>query len=434
MAGIYIHIPFCKSKCGYCGFYSLPSLRLKDRFLEALKQEIVLRKDYLEGIDALAQPSMSYRTTAGVSVSMDGWPRHDMPSVNTIYFGGGTPSLLTTDEIREILHLINTTFPVASNAEITLEANPDTLSLEYLQALRKLGINRLSIGIQSFFDNDLQYLSRRHDSHHAQQCLDWAKLAGFNNISIDLIYGLPTSNAEQWNKNLDIFFAYDLPHLSAYALTLEPNSILTKQIELGKALPVNEDDALRDYDILCRRAKENGYLHYEISNFCRRGMHSKHNASYWFGTPYLGLGPSAHSYDGTSRQWNVASVEQYTAASRIDFVESSICEKARRSNPEDSLSRLPRFARNDANRVQEKETLTAEQHYNEYVMLRLRTHWGIDLKWLKREMGERFSAYCEQHAKPLITQGRLSQTREFLYLTDEQMLFADGVAEELFWE
>ena len=427
MAGIYIHIPFCKSKCGYCGFYSLPSLRLKDRFLEALKQEIVLRKDYLEGIDALAQPSMSYRTTAGVSVSMDGWPRHDMPSVNTIYFGGGTPSLLTADEIREILHLINTTFPVASNAEITLEANPDTLSLEYLQALHKLGINRLSIGIQSFFDNDLQYLSRKHDSHHAQQCLDWAKLAGFNNISIDLIYGLPTSNAEQWNQNLDIFFAYDLPHLSAYALTLEPNSILTKQIELGKALPVNEDDALRDYDILCRRAKENGYLHYEISNFCRRGMHSKHNASYWFGTPYLGLGPSAHSYDGTSRQWNVANVEQYTAASRH-------CEEARRSNPEDSLSRLPRFARNDANRVQEKETLTAEQHYNEYVMLRLRTHWGIDLKWLKREMGEHFSSYCEKKAQTLIAQGKLTQTREFLYLTDEQMLFADGVAEELFWE
>ena len=377
MAGIYIHIPFCRSKCGYCGFYSLPSLKMKDRFLEALKGEIVERKEYL-----------------------------NTPPINTIYFGGGTPSLLRAAEIGEVLHLINTHYPVAADAEITLEANPDTLSLEYLQALHALGINRLSIGIQSFFDNDLQYLGRKHDAQHARLCLDWAKQAGFGNISIDLIYGLPTSNAEQWNNNLDIFFGYGLPHLSAYALTLEPNSILTKQIELGKALPVNDDDALRDYEILCRRAKENGYLHYEISNFCQMGMHSKHNASYWFGTPYLGLGPSAHSFDGTSRQWNVSSVEKYSI-------------------------RVPEPVEGPAS---EKEELTTEQLYNEYVMLRLRTHWGIDLKWLKREMGERFSTYCEQHAQPLVAQGRLSQTREFLYLTDEQMLFADGVAEELFWE
>ena len=377
MAGIYIHIPFCNSKCAYCGFYSLPSLKLKDRFLEALKAEIVARKDYLQG-----------------------------DAVNTIYFGGGTPSLLSLKEIGELLHLINAHYPVASNAEITLEANPDTLSLEYLEGLRQLGVNRLSIGIQSFFDNDLKYLSRRHDSHHAQKCLDWAKQAGFENIGIDLIYGLPSSNADQWNKNLDIFFAYGLPHLSAYALTLEPNAILTKQIELGKVQPVNEEDALRDYEILSQRAAENGYLHYEISNFCQLGMHSKHNASYWFGTPYIGFGPSAHSFDGNSRQWNVSSVEKY-CVSVPKTVEGSAIEK---------------------------EILSPEQHYDEYVMLRLRTHWGIDLKWLKREMGERFSTYCEQHAQPLIAQGRLSQTREFLYLTDQQMLFADGIAEELFWE
>lgn len=376
MAGIYIHVPFCKSKCGYCGFYSLPSLKLKDRFLEALKAEIVGRKNYLKG-----------------------------ENVDTVYFGGGTPSLLGADEIGDLLHLINKHYPVAANAEITLEANPDTLSLEYLENLRNLGINRLSIGIQSFFDSDLQYLSRRHNSSHARQCLDWAKSVGFENISIDLIYGLPTSDTEQWSRNLDIFFNYNLPHLSAYALTLEPNAILTKQIELGKTLPINEDDALRDYEILCQRAKENGYLHYEISNFCQRGMHSKHNASYWFGTPYAGFGPSAHSFDGISRQWNVSSVEKY--CSRV-------------SEPVEE----PVF---------EKETLTAEQQYDEYVMLRLRTHWGIDLKWLKREIGERFSDYCQQQAQPLIAQGRLMQTREFLHLTDRQMLFADGLAEELFW-
>ena len=387
MAGLYIHIPFCKSKCGYCGFYSLPSLKLKERFLEALKSEIAERREYLSTGDCGASPAMRPALM-------------DNPFIHTIYFGGGTPSLLSIDEIGDILHLIKNTYTVANNAEVTLEANPDTLSPEYLEGLRKLGVNRLSIGIQSFFDDDLKYLSRRHDANHARQCIDWAKQAGFSNISIDLIYGLPTSNAEQLNRNLDLFFEMDLPHLSAYALTLEPNSILTKKIELGKALPVNDEDALRDYDILCRRAKENGYLHYEISNFCRRGMHSKHNASYWFGIPYTGFGPSAHSYDGHSRQWNVSNVEKYCSLSSLD----------------------------------DKEQISPEQHYNEYVMLRLRTHWGIDLKYMKREMGERFSTYCERHAQPLVAQGRLSQTREFLYLNDEQMLFADGVAEALFWE
>ena len=411
MAGIYVHIPFCNSKCGYCGFYSLPSLKLKERFLEALKAEIVERKNYLvsegmsyrpvQSIDTLVQKAR-YDMGCRGSVSM---PSETFP-INTIYFGGGTPSLLSINEIDDLLHLIKDTYPVVPNTEITLEANPDTLSLVYLEGLRQLGINRLSIGIQSFFDNDLKYLSRRHDSFHARQCIEWAKQAGFNNMSIDLIYGLPTSNAERWNRNLDLFFEMGLPHLSAYALTLEPNAILTKQIELGKVMPIHEEDALRDYDILCRRTKENGYLHYEISNFCRRGMHSKHNASYWFGTPYLGFGPSAHSFDGTSRQWNVSSVEKYCA-------------------------RVPEPVEGPAI---EKESLSPEQLYDEYIMLRLRTHWGIDLKYMKREMGERFSSYCEQHAQPLIAQGRLSQTREFLYLTDEQMLFADGVAEKLFRE
>ena len=362
MAGIYIHIPFCLSKCAYCGFYSVPSVKRKTEVLESLKQEMVEREDYLHG-----EP------------------------VGTIYFGGGTPSLLKVEEIGELLQLIKERFEIESDPEITLEANPDTLSLEYLGGLRALGVNRLSIGIQSFFDNDLKYLSRRHNSEHAMQCLQWAKEAGFNNLNIDLIYGLPTSNADQWNRNLDKFFELDIPHLSAYALTLEPNSILTKLIEQGKTLPVNEEDAVRDYEILCRRASEQGYLHYEISNFCRPGYTSKHNTSYWFGTPYLGLGPSAHSYDGKSRQWN------------------SECG------------------------IRNAEFLSPEQQYDEYVMLRLRTMWGVDLKYIKREMGERFAEHCERQARPLIAQGRLSQTREFLYLNDEQMLFADGIAEALFF-
>lgn len=366
MAGIYIHIPFCNSKCAYCGFYSIPSQKRKAEFLEALKQEMVSRKDYLHG-----------------------------EAVETIYFGGGTPSILKVEEIENLLGLIQEYYSAEANAEITLEANPDTLSMEYLQGLRAIGINRLSIGIQSFFDDDLRYLSRRHDAGHARQCIQLAKDAGFDNISIDLIYGLPTSNADQWSRNLDLFFELEIPHLSAYALTLEPNSILTKQIEMGKVLPINEEDAVRDYEVLCRRAAENGYLHYEISNFCKPGKHSRHNSSYWFGIPYAGFGPSAHSFDGTSRQWNVASLERYGES--------------------------------------EREALSPEQIYDEYVMLRLRTLWGIDLKYMKREMGERFSDYCERQAEPLIAEGRLSRTREFLYLNDEQMLFADGVAEALFY-
>ena len=381
MSGIYIHIPFCNSKCAYCGFYSVPSLKRKTEFLEALKQEVVSRKDYLHG-----------------------------EKVETVYFGGGTPSLLTIEELKALMALLHDSFEVDPEAEITLEANPDTLSLEYLESLRLLGVNRLSIGIQSFFDQDLKYLSRRHNAQHARQCVDWAKEVGFENLSIDLIYGLPTSDADQWSRNLDCFFALDIPHLSAYALTLEPNAILTKQIEMGKVVPVNEDDAVRDYELLCQKMAQHGFLHYEISNFCKPGRHSRHNASYWFGTPYVGFGPSAHSYDGHSRQWDVSSVERYVEA----------LNEAQRVKTENG-------------KLFEIEKLSPEQQYDEYVMLRLRTMWGIDLKYLKREMGERFSVYCEQKAQPLIAQGRLTQIREFLYLNDQQMLFADGIAEALLW-
>lgn len=372
MAGIYIHIPFCASKCAYCGFYSIASQKLKSEFLEALKCEIVERENYLHG-----------------------------ESISTIYFGGGTPSLLNANEINDLLMLIKDHYEIEVGPEITLEANPDTLSIDYLSALRKMGINRLSIGIQSFFDNDLQYLSRRHNAEHARQCIGWAEEAGFDNLSLDLIYGLPTSDADQWNRNLDLFFQTRAQHLSAYALTLEPNSILTKQIEMGKALPISDDDAVRDYEILCQRAKENGFLHYEISNFCQPRHASRHNSSYWNRTPYAGFGPSAHSFDGESRQWNVSSVGQYIESEKVEIT---------------------------------KEILTPEQAYDEYVMLKLRTAWGIDLKYMKREMGVRFSNYCEQKAQPFITQGKITQTREFLHLNDEQMLFADGLAEELFWE
>ena len=381
MAGIYIHIPFCNSKCAYCGFYSIASQKQKSAFLEALHTEIALRTDYLNGEE-----------------------------IGTIYFGGGTPSVLSVEEIKGILESVFRHYKVNPAAEITLEANPDTLNPDYLQGLRKLGINRLSIGIQSFFDDDLKYLSRRHDSNHAKQCINWAKQAGFDNLTLDLIYGLPTATAEKWNQNLDLFFETQAQHLSAYALTVEPNTILAKQIASQQLQPVNEDDAVRDYEILCQRAKENGFLHYEISNFAKPGFRSKHNCSYWNRTPYAGFGPSAHSFDGVSRQWNVSSLSQYieyeTNQSPVTHHPSPIT----------------------------KEILTPEQAYDEYVMLKLRTAWGIDLKYMEREMGKHFSDYCLKQAQGMIAQGKITQTREFLHLTDAQMLFADGIAETLFWE
>lgn len=374
MAGIYIHIPFCNSKCAYCGFYSIASQKQKSAFLEALHTEIALRTDYLNGEE-----------------------------IGTIYFGGGTPSVLSVEEIKGILESVFRHYKVNPAAEITLEANPDTLNPDYLQDLRKLGINRLSIGIQSFFDDDLKYLSRRHDSNHAKQCINWAKQAGFDNLTLDLIYGLPTATAEKWNQNLDLFFETQAQHLSAYALTVEPNTILAKQIASQQLQPVNEDDAVRDYEILCQRAKENGFLHYEISNFAKPGFRSKHNCSYWNRTPYAGFGPSAHSFDGVSRQWNVGNLSQYIAS-------------------------------HDSPNLFEKEILTPEERYDEYVMTSIRTMWGCDLKYMEREMGKRFSDFCLKQAQKPLSQGMLTQTNEFLHLTDAQMLFADGVAEALFWE
>lgn len=374
MAGIYIHIPFCNSKCAYCGFYSIASQKQKSAFLEALHTEIALRTDYLNGEE-----------------------------IGTIYFGGGTPSVLSVEEIKGILESVFRHYKVNPAAEITLEANPDTLNPDYLQDLRKLGINRLSIGIQSFFDDDLKYLSRRHDSNHAKQCINWAKQAGFDNLTLDLIYGLPTATAEKWNQNLDLFFETQAQHLSAYALTVEPNTILAKQIASQQLQPVNEDDAVRDYEILCQSAKENGFLHYEISNFAKPGFRSKHNCSYWNRTPYAGFGPSAHSFDGVSRQWNVSNLSQYIAS-------------------------------HDSPNLFEKEILTPEERYDEYVMTSLRTMWGCDLKYMEREMGKRFSDFCLKQAQKPLSQGMLTQTNEFLHLTDAQMLFADGVAEALFWE
>ena len=367
MAGLYVHIPFCKSKCAYCNFFSVVSEKQRADFLEALKREAVMRKDYLGGEE-----------------------------VRTVYFGGGTPSTLKASEISEILDCLKMNYEIAA-AEITLEANPDTVSKESLIEYNKLGINRLSIGIQSFFDDDLQYLSRRHDSKHALQVLDWAKEVGFQEVTLDLIYGIPTLTDEKWRRNLEIFFSTGFNHLSAYALTIEEKTALGQRINKGVAAPVSEDAAIRQYEILCEMTENQGFEHYEISNFARPGHYSKHNTIYWKGEKYLGLGPSAHSFDGISRQWNVASVKDY-------------CD----------------------NYSFEREELTLADRYNEYIMTSLRTMWGVDVDYIRKNFGQGYVKYFKVCVKQFIEEFKMYKKGPKYILNDNGMLFADGIASELF--
>ncbi|MCQ2308547.1 MAG: radical SAM family heme chaperone HemW [Bacteroidales bacterium] len=378
MAGIYIHIPFCKSKCAYCNFFSVVTGKQHADFLDALRKEILIRKSYL-----------------------------NCEKINTIYFGGGTPSLLKPIEIQSVLDVLYKNFNISENAEITLEANPDTVSMELLKDFSTVGINRLSVGIQSFHDDDLQYLSRRHDSKHALQVLDWANMIGFQEVTMDLIYGIPTLTEEKWAENLDIFFSKGINHLSAYALTIEPKTALGQRISKGTAAPVDEDATIRHYEMLVERAEKEGFEHYEISNFAKPGHHSRHNRSYWTGEKYLGLGPSAHSFDGLSRQWNVASVTEYCKLIN-DFPNSL---------------KMNWF---------EKEILTSDDRYNEYVMTSLRTCWGCDIENIKENFGEKYLKHFEENIVPYLNDGRLVKHGGNYVLTENGMLFADGIAAELF--
>ena len=368
MAGLYIHIPFCRSKCAYCNFFSVVSEKQRADFLEALKREAIARKDYLGGEE-----------------------------IKTVYFGGGTPTVLEALEILKILEVLRNNYKISAAAEITLEANPDTISKKSLSEYKSLGVNRLSIGIQSFFDDDLQYLSRKHDSKHAMQVLDWANDVGFQEVTIDLIYGIPTLTDEKWRKNLEIFFSTGFNHLSAYALTIEEKTALGQRINKGMAAPVSEDEAIKHYEILVDMTKNHGFEHYEISNFARPGHYSKHNTIYWKGEKYLGLGPSAHSFDGISRQWNVAGIKDY-------------CE---------SYS----F---------EREELTPDDRYNEYVMTSLRTCWGCDLGYIEAVFGENYAEKFKKTAKKHILSGKMIQNGMNFILNDHGMLFADGIAVEFF--
>lgn len=373
MAGFYIHIPYCRQACIYCNFYFSTVTKTKDAFLQALAHEIKHKTNYLAG-----------------------------ETIETIYFGGGTPSILETDEIKKILNLIKENYNVIDFPEITLEANPDDLSPEVLQKLKKAGINRLSIGIQSFHEEDIIFLNRAHSASQSLKCIEDAKKAGFENITIDLIYGIPGQTDEKWLKNLDILRELNIPHFSAYALTVEPKTQLDYLIQKQKLTPVDDEQTARHFNLLTQWAEANNYIHYEISNFCREGMYSRHNTAYWQGTKYIGAGPSAHSFDLTSRQWNVANNTKYI---------------------KNLLEGYEFF---------EREILTDTQKYNEYLMTSLRTLQGCNLLYIEKNFGKEFLEVLHKESAPYIAKNLLLLKDNTIVLTKEAKILADGIIADLF--
>jgi len=379
MPGIYLHIPFCKQACHYCDFHFSVSLEKKDALLNTLLKEIELQKNYFSAS-----------------------PRMESVGVRTIYFGGGTPSLLSGSEIKKILGRISDFHSVSSDAEITLEANPDDLTKEKLDSLRDAGINRLSIGIQSFSDIDLKFMNRVHDSKQALASVKAAQEAGFDNITIDLIYGTPNLSNEQWIQNLHTAFSLNVPHLSCYSLTIEPRTALAQFIKKGKVPPTDEQKSVDQFEILMNLAAENGFEQYEISNFAKDKKYSLHNSSYWKNEPYLGLGPSAHSYNGTTRQWNISNNSLY-----IQSLEKNI---------------IP-F---------EQEELTLSQRYNEYILTSLRTVWGCDANLIEKKFGEKILNDFIESVKEPVQKKWIEKNKTVFKLTSTGKFFADKIASDLF--
>lgn len=376
MPGIYFHIPFCKQACHYCNFHFSTALGQKGGLLNAMLRELELRRDYLGDV-----------------------------VIQTLYLGGGTPSLLEAAELGRLFEHIYRLYRVAPDAEVTLEANPDDLTEGKIAALRQTPVNRLSIGIQSFSDADLQFMNRAHNSGEAQRCVEMALKAGFHDLSLDLIYGTPGMSDAQWAANIETVLAFDVPHLSCYCLTVEPKTALDHFVKKGKAKPVDDAQAARQLEYLMRRLETAGYEHYEISNFAKPGRYSRHNTSYWTGEAYLGIGPSAHSFNGVSRQWNVANNARYVRA-------------LEQESP-------------DWEGVFEIETLTTEQRYNEYVMTSLRTQWGCDLARI-RLIEQGFEAYFLSEVAPFLADGSVQRSGDVFLLTRQGKFVGDLVASELF--
>lgn len=374
MAGIYLHIPFCKKACHYCNFHFSTSLQNREELVECLHIEAEMQKNYLEG-----RP------------------------VQTIYFGGGTPSLLPPAAISSLLDTLRRHYNVQPDAEITLEANPDDLQPATLEGLKAAGINRLSIGIQSFFEEDLRWMNRAHNAQQAEDCITQARAAGFDNFSIDLIYGGPTLSNEHWRQNVARAVALGVPHLSCYALTVEPGTALDHFIQHHKVPPIDPDRAAQHFEMLMQWLEEAGYEHYEISNFALPGKRSRHNSSYWQGKPYLGLGPSAHSFNISSRQWNVANNALYIQGVRKGSLAS------------------------------EKEILSPQMALNEYIMISLRTEAGCNLERVAERFGPEKSRQLHSAGKEFIEKGWMKEEAATLRLTRAGKFFADGIAAAMFF-
>lgn len=374
MAGIYLHIPFCKRRCIYCDFFSTTCSEKTSEYVQALCQELKMRKDYLEG-----------------------------ENIETIYLGGGTPSQLSQEELKILFTQIYNIYNVKEEAEITLEANPDDLTSDYINQLRQLPINRLSIGIQTFHEDTLQLLHRRHTGRQAIEAYHRCREAGFHNISIDLMYGLPGETSERWEQDLKQAIELHPEHISAYHLIYEEGTTLWKLKEQHRVEETNEDLSLHFFHTLINTLNEAGYEHYEISNFSLPGFHSRHNSSYWTGKNYVGCGPSAHSFNGTSRQWNIASLDEYM---------NGISKGA------------PIF---------EIEELDLYTRYNDFVITSIRTRWGMPLSFLKSNYGDKLYHYCLRMAKSHMEQGLLEIKDNTLRLTSKGIFVSDGIMSDLLW-
>jgi oxygen-independent coproporphyrinogen III oxidase len=372
LPGIYLHIPFCKQACTYCNFHFSTSLRYKDELVKALATEAAREKEYLAG-----------------------------EALDTIYFGGGTPSILEKADLELLLTTIRKDYSITPGVEITLEANPDDISADKLRAWRDLGINRLSIGVQSFFEEELRWMNRAHNAEQAINNLELARKE-FDNITIDLIYGSPLLTDEMWKQNVETAIEMDIPHLSCYALTVEEKTPLHKLINTSKVADVDDEKQARQFLLLMEWLREKGYEHYEVSNFAKPGFRSRHNSSYWKGQKYLGLGPSAHSYNGSERRWNLANNNVYL---------KSI---------------------NEGTSQRELELLTPAQKLNEFVMISLRTMEGIDLDQLQEQFGVDERRRIETEVEKYVKHQLVQYDHPFVRLTDEGMLRADGIASELF--
>lgn len=370
MAGLYVHLPFCKSRCIYCGFYSTTLLGMVDEYVESVCRELDL-------VD---------------------WKDCD---ISTIYFGGGTPSQLPVSAISRILSCIYNRYKVSPEAEVTLEGNPDDVTPQYLLDLRKIGINRLSMGVQTFNDSRLRFLNRRHSSEQAIRAVKNAQVAGFDNISMDLMFGFPGQTQEEWKQDIDVALSLGVQHLSAYSLMYEEGTHLCNLLEKGDIEEISDNDSLAMYEYLNDALEKAGFEHYEISNYAKPGFRSRHNSSYWQGIPYLGLGAGAHSYDGRQRWYNPDNLKKYIEAINI----------------------------NDD--VREYETLTQNEKYDEYVMTGLRTCDGVDITELKQLFGESYLDYCLENARRHIDSGRMTLDGNRMCLSRSGLFVSNDIMSDL---